>query len=81
MAENKTLSFLGSLKKAASAQKTYLAQEETPPGMDVALCPNCGAGRAKHDGLTHCAYCGYQFIDTELGDGIYLKKEDNSPHV
>jgi uncharacterized Zn finger protein (UPF0148 family) len=49
--------------------------------MDAAVCPNCGAGRAKQDGLTHCAYCGYQFLDVELDDGIYLKKEDNSPHV
>lgn len=26
-------------------------------------CPNCGAGRAKHEGVTHCAYCGFQFIE------------------
>ncbi|MDR2157334.1 MAG: hypothetical protein LBO81_06100 [Clostridiales Family XIII bacterium] len=81
MTENKALSFLNNLKKAASAQKAYLAQGETPPGMDVALCPNCGAGRAKQDGLTHCAYCGHRFLDTKIDDGVYLKKEDNSPHV
>jgi DNA-directed RNA polymerase subunit RPC12/RpoP len=82
MAENKTLSFLDNLKKTASEQKSYLLYEKTvPPAMDAAVCPNCGAGRAKQDGLTHCAYCGHRFLDVELDDGIYLKKEDNSPHV
>jgi uncharacterized protein (DUF983 family) len=82
MAENKTLSFLDNLKKTAAAQKNYcLYEEASPPGMDAARCPNCGAGRAKQDGLTHCAYCGHRFLDVKLDDGIYLKKEDNSPHV
>jgi uncharacterized Zn finger protein (UPF0148 family) len=82
MAENKTRSFLDNLKKTAAAQKSYLLYEKAaPPEMAAAVCPNCGAGRAKQDGLTHCAYCGHRFIDVELDDGIYLKKEDNSPHV
>ncbi|MDR2210254.1 MAG: hypothetical protein LBO65_02120 [Spirochaetaceae bacterium] len=82
MAENKTLSFLDKLKKTAAEQKNYLLYEKTtPPSLGAAVCPNCGAGRAKQDGLTHCAYCGHQFLDVELDDGIYLKKEDNSPHV
>jgi uncharacterized protein (DUF983 family) len=82
MAENKTLSFLDKLKKTATAQKDYLTcREASPPGMDAAVCPNCGAGRAKQDGLTHCAYCGHRFLEVELDDGIYLKKADNSPHV
>lgn len=25
-------------------------------------CPACGARDAKQKGLTHCAYCGYEFI-------------------
>jgi hypothetical protein len=25
-------------------------------------CPACGAREAKQRGLTHCAYCGYEFI-------------------
>jgi uncharacterized Zn finger protein (UPF0148 family) len=82
MAEHKTRSFLDNLKKTAAAQKNYLLYEEAaPPAMAAAVCPNCGAGRAKQDGLTHCAYCGHRFLDVELDDGVYLKKEDNSPHV
>jgi uncharacterized Zn finger protein (UPF0148 family) len=81
MAENKARSFLDSLKKTAAAQKNYcLYGEASPPVMDAAVCPNCGAGRAKQDGLTRCAYCGYRFFDVELDNGIHLKKEDNS-HV
>ncbi|MDR2132837.1 MAG: hypothetical protein LBP30_05760 [Clostridiales Family XIII bacterium] len=82
MAENKALSFLENLKKTAATQKSYgESSEPYPPAMDAALCPNCGAGRAKQDGLTHCAYCGHRFLDVNLDDGVYLKKEDNSPHV
>jgi DNA-directed RNA polymerase subunit RPC12/RpoP len=81
MAENKTRSFLDNLKKAAAAQKNYgVCREASPPVMDAAACPNCGAGRAKQDGLTRCAYCGHRFLDVELDDGIYLTKEDNSRH-
>lgn len=81
MAENKTRSFLDNLKKTAAAQKSYgTCGEASPPVMDAAVCPNCGAGRAKQDGLTRCAYCGYRFLDVELDDGIYLTKEDNSRH-
>ncbi|WP_459641268.1 hypothetical protein [Flavobacterium sp. CGRL2] len=46
--------------------------------MNVRDCPNCGAGRAKQDGVTHCAYCGFEFITVQLTDGVYIKKEDNS---
>lgn len=46
--------------------------------MNVRDCPNCGAGRAKQDGVTHCAYCGFEFITVKLTDGVYIKKEDNS---
>jgi hypothetical protein len=28
-------------------------------------CPACGAKEAKQPGLTHCAYCGYEFIKPE----------------
>ena len=41
-------------------------------------CPNCGAGRAKHEGVTHCAYCGCEFIHQKIEDGLHLKKDDNS---
>ena len=41
-------------------------------------CPNCWASRAKQDGLTHCAYCGFGFVSVELWNWIFIKKEDNS---
>jgi hypothetical protein len=73
------LSFLEKLKQKAESQKTY-GGDCTPieASMDVKDCPNCGAGRAKHDGLTNCAYCGFEFLSVQLTDGIYLKKDDNS---
>ncbi|MDR0673438.1 MAG: hypothetical protein LBF93_07230 [Zoogloeaceae bacterium] len=82
MTENKIRSFLDNLKKTAETQKNYgLYREASLPVMDAAVCPHCGAGRAKADGLTHCAYCGRRFLAVALDDGIYLKKTDNSPNV
>jgi uncharacterized Zn finger protein (UPF0148 family) len=52
--------------------------EITEAKMNAKDCPNCGAGRAKQDGLTHCAYCGFEFLNVKLTDGVYIKKEDNS---
>jgi hypothetical protein len=78
--EKKANSFLQKLKEKAANSKSYL-QDETKsdkPSMGAAVCPNCGAGRAKQDGLTHCAYCDFEFISTELGDGIFLNKDHNS---
>lgn len=78
--ENKKLSFVEKMKLKAQQEKKYgedkFASEEAV--LDTQDCPNCGAGRAKHRGVTHCAYCGYEFIRTKIEDGIYLKKEDNS---
>lgn len=73
------LSFLEKLKQKAESQKTY-GGEFTPvdASMDVKDCPNCGAGRTKQDGLTNCAYCGFEFLSVQLTDGIFIKKEDNS---
>lgn len=73
------LSFLEKLKLKAESQKTY-GGESAPveASMDVKDCPNCGAGRAKQDGITHCAYCNFEFLSVTLTDGIYIKKEDNS---
>lgn len=63
-------------------QKNYAKTDETKEDKAAAaLCPNCGAPRTKQDGLTHCAYCGYKFIDAVLTDGIYIKAEDNSKNV
>ncbi|MDR1911187.1 MAG: hypothetical protein LBQ52_02425 [Helicobacteraceae bacterium] len=79
MANKSSLNFLKNMQNIAVSQKNYGASE-TVKEMKVAakLCPNCGAARAKYDGLTRCAYCGYKFIDTSLSDGIFIKKEDNS---
>ena len=73
------LSFLEKLKQKAESQKPY-GGNFTPveASMDVKDCPNCGAGRAIQDGLTHCGYCGFEFLGVKLTDGIHIKKEDNS---
>lgn len=77
--EKKVNSFLAKLKAKAQTQNNYGGEAAlNGPGMDVRTCPNCGAGRAKQDGLTKCAYCGYSFYNGSLTDGIYIKKEDNS---
>lgn len=74
-----TLSLLEKLKQKAKEQKScgkdYV---EEPAKLNSRTCTNCGAGRTKEDGLTHCAYCGFEFLSVQLTDGIHLKKEDNS---
>lgn len=79
--ENKkrTASFLEKLKQKATTQQHYggdMQDEEAK--MDIRDCPNCGAGRAYHKGLTQCAYCGFEFMNITLTDGIHIKKENNS---
>lgn len=79
MEEKKLNSFLSRLKENAQKQTNYGGETEmTEAKMNAKDCPNCGAGRAKQDGLTHCAYCGFEFLSVNLTDGVYLKKEDNS---
>ena len=81
MEEKKPLSFVEKMKLKAQSQKTYGIDENNvfkEAKMDATDCPNCGAGRAKQDGLTHCAYCGHKFLAVQLTDGIFIKKEDNS---
>lgn len=76
---NKALSFIEKLKLKSQQQKNYGGETENIGAkLSVQDCPSCGAGRAKVDGLTHCAYCGFEFISTKLTDGIYIKKGDNS---
>ena len=76
---NKPLSFTERMKLKAMQQEKYggVMMEKTPE-MAAADCPNCGAGRAKHEGVTHCAYCGFQFLGQKITDGIHLSAEDNS---
>jgi len=77
--KNKALSFVERMKQKAQNQPKLGGN--APPveaRLDAGTCPNCGAGRAKMDGLTKCAYCGYEFLKVELSDGLHIKKEDNS---
>lgn len=77
--EKKTNSILALLKNKAKTQQHYGGKgEERVAKMSIRDCPNCGAGRAQQDGVTHCAYCGFEFIAVKIGNGINLKKEDNS---
>ena len=79
MEEKKVNSFLERLKQKAQEQTNYGGETEMGEAkMNAKDCPNCGAGRAKQDGVTHCAYCGFEFLSVKLTDGLYIKKEDNS---
>ncbi len=76
---NKTLSFLERMKQKAQSQQVYGGEcKPVEAKMNVSSCPNCGAGRAKMDGLTKCVYCGFEFISVQLTDGLHITKEDNS---
>jgi uncharacterized Zn finger protein (UPF0148 family) len=73
------LSFIEKMKQKAVNQTMYGGngvQEKAK--IMVRDCPNCGAGRAKQEGLTHCAYCDFEFLSVTLTDGINIKKENNS---
>lgn len=77
--QKQTLSFVEQMKQKTMEQKSYGGNYvENEAKVNVRDCPNCGAGRAKQDGLTHCAYCNFEFLSVKLTDGINLKKEDNS---
>lgn len=79
MTEKKVKSYLDKLKEKAAAQENYGGNfEHSEAKMDAVDCPNCGAGRAKQDGVTHCAYCGFEFIAVKLSDGVNIKSSDNS---
>ncbi len=79
MADKIMNGFLEKLKEKAKNQENYGGESKvTEAQLGIQDCPNCGAGRAKQDGLTHCAYCGFEFIQTELTDGVFIKKQDNS---
>lgn len=77
--QTKTQSFLEKLKKKAAESEKYneeIFYEEA--WIENKNCPNCWASRAKQDGLTQCAYCGFEFVAVELWNWIFIKKEDNS---
>lgn len=66
--------------KLQSQQQEQLAGDfmNKPAQLDTQDCPNCGASRAKQDGVTKCAYCNFEFISKKIDDGINLKSTDNS---
>jgi len=67
------------LRRRTTTQKKYGGEVSRNPAiMDVQTCPSCAAGRAKQDGLTHCAYCGHEFLQVSISDGLHLRKDDNS---
>lgn len=77
--KNKPLSLLEKIKQKATQQKSYGGDcKAESPKMNSRVCTNCGAGRTEQDGLTHCAYCGFEFLAVKLTDGIHINKEDNS---
>lgn len=77
--ENKPLSFVEKMKLKAKNQQVYGGKSvDKSASLTIKDCPNCGAARAQQDGITHCAYCGFEFIAVKISDGINLKKEDNS---
>jgi uncharacterized Zn finger protein (UPF0148 family) len=77
--EKKALSFIEKMKLKAKNQANYGGETEIKSASIAARdCPNCGAGRAKQEGLTNCGYCGFEFMTVTLTDGIHIKKEDNS---
>lgn len=79
--EKKPLSLLERMKQKALEQKSYGGEfKEEAAKLNARVCPNCGAGRAANDGLTHCGYCGFEFLSVKLTDGIHIKKQDNSPN-
>lgn len=73
----KPLSLVEKMKLNLKKNKRALL-EQTSPDLHTLTCPNCGAGRAKTDGLTKCAYCHFEFMAHSLTDGIHIKKTDNS---
>ncbi|MFD2909151.1 hypothetical protein ACFSX9_10425 [Flavobacterium ardleyense] len=76
---NKPLSYLEKLKLKTTSQQHYGGVSKTEEAtVGARTCINCGAGRAKEDGLTKCGYCGFEFLTVKLSDGLHIKKEDNS---
>ncbi len=79
MSEKKVDTVLQKLKNKAKTQEVYGGRtKEFGAELSIKDCPACGAGRAQQDGVTHCAYCGFEFISVKLTNGLNLKKEDNS---
>lgn len=72
----KPLAFLRQLRQKAASQTPYggVTQEQAAK-ISAVTCPNCGAPRAREDGLTRCAFCNHEFMRVEISDGLHLKKQ------
>jgi len=78
--EQPKLSFAERMRLKAMQQKSYggeCNEEDNTPKLGIRDCPNCAAPRAYTEGLSTCAYCGFEFIATQLTDGIHIKKENH----
>lgn len=75
----KPLSLVEKMRLKAQQQKKYGGElTEESAILHIRNCPNCGAGRTQHDGLTKCGYCGFMFTEHKLNNGINMKETDNS---
>ncbi|MGI9527332.1 MAG: hypothetical protein ACR2MS_09515 [Weeksellaceae bacterium] len=75
-ANKKPLSLVERMKfKAKNSPKYGGEYIEEKANMSATDCPNCGAGRAKLDGVKNCAYCGYEFLENHQTKGIHLNRE------
>ena len=76
--ENKPLSFVERMKLKNKSTPKYGGEfKEEKAKLDITDCPNCGAGRAKLDGVKNCAYCGFEFLEHHHTKGIHLNREKN----
>lgn len=80
MSENqenkKPLSLVERMRLKTKTQAKYGGEyKEEKAKVNVTDCPNCGAGRAKLDGVKKCGYCGFVFLEKDHTAGIHLNKE------
>ena len=76
---DKPKSLLSRLKQRSKNQQEYGGRtKDEDAKISTRTCDNCGSPRSTNTGVTHCAYCGFAFVDKELTDGVFIKKKDNS---
>ena len=76
---SKPLSLVERMKLKAQQQTHYGGEVRMEAAnVDIVDCRQCGAGRADQHGLTHCRYCGFEFMKAALTDGIHITRDRNS---
>lgn len=74
--DKKPLTLVERMKLKTKNQLKYGGELiEKASNVSVTDCPNCGAGRAKLEGVKICSYCGFQFLEHDHTAGIYLNRE------